>query len=247
MNVIAIIPARYASTRFPAKALAMLGGKPIIQHVYERVLASNLFNNIVVATDHAAITDAVQAFGGKAIMTSDKHQSGSDRIAEAAKHFPNARLILNVQGDEPLIDTNSLADLIRVFKQDETVQMASLMTPISDSAMLSNPNIVKVVTDVNGNALYFSRSCIPFNRDADVGIVYFRHIGVYAYRAETLARFVALPQSPLEKTEKLEQLRALENGISIRMVKTEYQGIGIDTPSDLKQMEELLYHREKKS
>jgi len=237
MNVIAIIPARYASTRFPAKALALLRGKPIIQHVYERVAASKQFNKIAVATDHPAIMDAVQAFGGKAIMTSSKHQSGSDRIAEAAKHFPGAELILNVQGDEPLIDPNSLAELIKVFENDNTIQMASLMTPISDPAMLSNPNIVKVVTDVSGNALYFSRSCIPFNRDGDESIDYFRHIGVYAYKTETLFQFVALPQSTLEKAEKLEQLRALENGISIRMVNTNYQGIGIDTPEDLALME----------
>lgn len=246
MNVIAMIPARYASTRFPAKALAMLGGKPIIQHVYERVLNSGLFNNVSVATDHDKIVDTVIGFGGNVIMTSEEHQSGTDRIAEALQYLPEAELIVNVQGDEPLIETEVLAKLIQAFKSP-VVQMASLMTPISDPNMLINPNVVKVVADNSNNALYFSRSCIPYNRDNIGGMIFYRHIGVYAYSREALWRFVRFPQSTLERIEKLEQLRALENGIPIRMVKTGYQGIGIDTPSDLKQMEELLYHREKKS
>jgi len=239
MNIVAIIPARYGSTRFPAKALALLQGKPIIQHVYERVLQSQLFTDVCVATDHPEIGAAVQRFGGKAIMTSDQHQSGSDRIAEALKSFPEAKLVVNVQGDEPLIETAPLASLLDVFS-DPQVQMASLMTAFSDPILLANPNIVKVVTDLQGNALYFSRSAIPFNRDQDSQLTYFRHIGVYAYTRETLLRFVDLKPSKLEQAEKLEQLRALENGIPIRMVKTAYQGIGIDTPEDLERMENLL-------
>jgi 3-deoxy-manno-octulosonate cytidylyltransferase (CMP-KDO synthetase) len=239
---IAIIPARYASTRFPAKALALLMGKPIIQHVYERVADSGLFNHVLVATDHADICNAVLAFGGKAVMTFEHHQSGSDRIAEAAQAFPEAQLILNVQGDEPLIDTASLKDLLAAFI-DPQVQMASLMTPMLEPAMLNNPNIVKVVTDSSFNALYFSRAAIPYNRDKDIACTSFHHIGVYAYRRETLLRFVTLPQSNLEQTEKLEQLRALEAGIPIRMLITDYQGIGIDTPEDLIQMESLLKHK----
>jgi 3-deoxy-manno-octulosonate cytidylyltransferase (CMP-KDO synthetase) len=236
INCIAIIPARYGSTRFPAKALALLKGKPVIQHVWQRVSDSGLFSKVIVATDHFAIADAVAEFGGIAVMTSDQHQSGSDRIAEAAEAFPDADLILNVQGDEPFIDTSSLADLIAAF-DDPTVQMASLMTPITDPAMIENHNIVKVVTDTRHNAIYFSRSPIPFNRDKGMPIEYFRHIGVYAYRREILYKFVSLPIGKLEQSEKLEQLRALENGISIRMVITDYQGIGIDTPEDLKQAE----------
>ncbi|PKN72662.1 MAG: 3-deoxy-manno-octulosonate cytidylyltransferase [Candidatus Cloacimonetes bacterium HGW-Cloacimonetes-3] len=232
LTSIAIIPARYASTRFPAKALALLAGKPIVQHVYERVTASGLFSRVLIATDHQAIIDAVLAFGGQAVMTSAHHQSGSDRIAEAAQAYPEAQLILNVQGDEPFIDTASLSDLISAFA-DPQVQMASLMTPILEPDMLNNPNIVKVVTDSLSNALYFSRSAIPCNRDKDITCTYYRHIGVYAYRPKTLFRFVALPPSKLEQTEKLEQLRALEAGIPIRMIVTDYQGIGIDTPEDL--------------
>ncbi|MDD2228374.1 MAG: 3-deoxy-manno-octulosonate cytidylyltransferase [Candidatus Cloacimonetes bacterium] len=239
LNAIAIIPARYASSRFPAKALALLGGKPIIQHVYERVWNSGLFYQVLVATDHKAIYDAVTAFGGKPVMTSEQHQSGSDRIAEAARMFPDASIIVNIQGDEPLIDTVSLASLVAAFA-DSDAQIASLMTPITDVNMLNNPNIVKVITDILSNALYFSRSPIPYNRDKDISCTYYRHIGVYAYRRETLLRFVALPPSRLELIEKLEQLRALEAGIPIRMIITDYQGIGIDTPEDLAQVESYL-------
>lgn len=235
---IAIIPARYASTRFPAKALALLQGLPIIQHVWQRVSASGLFSQVIVATDHPAIMQAVAAFGGTAVLTREDHQSGSDRIAEAANSFPEADLILNVQGDEPFIDTASLRDLIAVFAEKQ-VQMASLMTLITEPAMLDNPNIVKVVTDSSLNALYFSRSAIPFCRDKDVEVSFFRHIGVYAYRRETLYKFISLPEARLEQIEKLEQLRALENGIPIRMVSTSYQGVGIDTPEDLMRAEDF--------
>ena len=235
-NRIAIIPARYASTRFPAKALALLQGKPIIQHVYERVVASGLFAQVVVATDHPAIVTAVIAFNGLALTTSDKHQSGSDRIAEAISSFPAAQIVLNVQGDEPFIDTASLRDLLAAFNNPQ-VQMASLMTPVSDPGMLDNPNIVKVVTDARLQALYFSRSAIPFCRDKDIPVDYFRHIGVYAYRRETLLHYVSLAPGKLEQIEKLEQLRALENEIPIQMVLTEYQGVGIDTPEDLQAAE----------
>ncbi len=239
IHTLAVIPARYASTRFPAKALALLAGKPIIQHVYERVASSGLFSQTIVATDHEAIYSAVESFGGKVLMTSANHQSGSDRIAEAASAIPEAELIFNVQGDEPLIDISSLAALLQVFA-DPQVQMASLMTPITDVSMLNNPNIVKVVCNSMHNALYFSRSTIPYNRDNDARITYYRHIGVYAYRRSTLFRFVSLPPSSLEQCEKLEQLRALEAGIPIRMLITDYQGIGIDTPEDLRMVEAML-------
>jgi len=240
MKSVAIIPARYASTRFPAKALAVLGGKPMIQHVYERVEQSKLFDEVIVATDHDEIMQAVKAFGGKAVMTSDKHQSGSDRIAEVANKLKDVDLVFNIQGDEPLIDTDALKELQELF-YDPFVDMASLMTPIQDPEMLGNPNIVKVVTNVQGEALYFSRSCIPYDRDRDASTVYYRHIGVYAYRIDVLQEFVALEQGKLEQIEKLEQLRALENGIPIRMLITDYQGIGIDTPEDLARVEKEFF------
>lgn len=238
MKAIAVIPARYASTRFPVKALANLAGKPLIQHVYERVLASGLFTEVVVATDHNAIMDAVKAFHGKAMMTSDQHPSGSDRIAEVLKHYPDIDVIVNVQGDEPLITKQPLAELLQAFN-DPFVDMASLMTPITDPEMLNDPNIVKVVTNSQGDAIYFSRSCIPFNRD-NQDHTYYRHIGVYAYRPDVLEEFVSLPQGTLEQIEKLEQLRALEHDIPIRMVITDYQGLGVDTPEDLEKLEKLL-------
>ena len=239
IHTLAVIPARYASTRFPAKALALLAGKPIIQHVYERVASSGLFSQTIVATDHEAIYSSVESFGGRVLMTSANHQSGSDRIAEAASAIPEAELIFNIQGDEPLIDISSLAALLQMFT-DPQVQMASLMTPITDVAMLNNPNIVKVVCNSIHNALYFSRSSIPHNRDNDACITYYRHIGVYAYRRSTLFRFISLPPSSLEQCEKLEQLRAMEAGIPIRMLITDYQGIGIDTPEDLRMVEAML-------
>ncbi|MDD4310459.1 MAG: 3-deoxy-manno-octulosonate cytidylyltransferase [Candidatus Cloacimonetes bacterium] len=239
MNIIAVIPARYASTRFPAKALALLDGKPIIQHVYQRVLDSGLFTRVIVATDHVLIMEAVAAFGGESVITSQQHNSGSDRIAEAIAGFSEADIVFNVQGDEPFIDALALKNLVSAFA-DSKVQMASLMTPLTDTAMLSNPNIVKVVTDKSGKALYFSRSSIPFFRDNDIIPCYYRHIGVYAYRRETLLQFVSLDQGFLEQAEKLEQLRALENGIPIHMILTDYQGIGIDTPEDLLNAESYI-------
>ena len=239
MNIIALIPARYNSTRFPGKPLALLKGKPINQYVYERVANSGLFNTVCVATDNISILETVKSFGGKAVLTKESHPSGSDRIAEALQYFPQAELVFNVQGDEPLIEKEPLQKLISAF-EDRKVQMASLMTVIEDREMIYNPNIVKVVTDTQNYALYFSRSVIPFQRDSQIDLKYYRHIGVYAYSPECLHRFVYLSPSILERTEKLEQLRALENGIPIKMVETSYQGIGIDTPQDLKTIEKQL-------
>jgi 3-deoxy-manno-octulosonate cytidylyltransferase (CMP-KDO synthetase) len=239
MNIIALIPARYNSTRFPGKPLALLKGKPIIQQVYERVQNSGLFSTVCVATDNISILETVKSFGGISVLTKENHLSGSDRIAEALQHFPRAELVINVQGDEPLIDKETLQQLISAF-QDSRVQMASLMTVIEDREMIYNPNIVKVVTDKQNYALYFSRSVIPFNRDSQLDIKYYRHIGVYAYLPECLQQFVSLSPSILESIEKLEQLRALENGIPIKMIETAYQGIGIDTPADLEITEKLI-------
>ncbi len=240
--MIAIIPARFASTRFPGKPLALLHGKPVIQHVCERCLESRLLSAVYVATDDKRIMKAVECFGGKAIMTSKRHQSGTDRIAEAlaklGQTFAPETLILNVQGDEPLIDSKTISALLKQM-QKSNAAMGSLMTVITDPEMLDDPNTVKVITGKDGYAIYFSRSGIPFNRDKLPGVTYYRHIGVYAYRLDTLQQFVRIPVSRLEKIEKLEQLRALENGIPILMVQTTYQGLGIDTPSDLARIEAL--------
>lgn len=238
MKAAAIIPARLGSTRFPEKPLAMLGGKCLITRVWEAVVATELFDEVIVATDSKRILDVVLAAGGKAQMTSSEHPSGSDRVAEVASGL-EADIIVNVQGDEPFITEEVLKPLLDSFL-DDAVQMASLMTPILDAEQLDDPGIVKVVTDAAGKALYFSRSLIPFDRDGGSGYNYMRHIGVYAWRRETLLSFVSLGMGKLERVEKLEQLRALENGIAIRMVETDYQGIGIDTPEDLEKAERII-------
>ncbi|MCB5245106.1 MAG: 3-deoxy-manno-octulosonate cytidylyltransferase [Candidatus Cloacimonetes bacterium] len=238
MKAVAIIPARYESTRFPGKALAKLLNKPLIQWVWEAVNNSNLFDQVLVATDSILIIEAVDNFGGQAVLTRKEHQSGTDRIAEVAESL-DCDIIMNVQGDEPLINQKVLSPLLQVMK-DTSLPIASLMTPIKDFSLLSNPNLVKVVVDNDSNALYFSRSAIPFNRDNIPLVDYWQHIGVYAYRRNALMQLVKLPSGKLEQVEKLEQLRALENGIPIKLIKTEYNGIGVDTPEDLLILESLL-------
>ena len=237
MKAVAVIPARYGSSRFPGKPLVLLRGKPIIQHVYEQVKQSNLFEMVVIATDDVRIVDAVAKFKASVIMTSPDHQSGTDRCAEACDNLPiDFDIVVNIQGDEPFISAEPLTNLLATFNNPDT-QISSLMHPIEQD--IDNPNSVKVVCDLLGNALYFSRSAIPYNRDG-IDVTYFKHVGVYAFRKEALKKFVNLPPSKLEKTEKLEQLRLLENGFKIRMVKTQYRGIGIDTPEDLKKAEKLF-------
>ncbi len=238
MKTAAIIPARYESTRYPGKLMALILGIPIIRFIHDRIRSFCLFDTVIVATDSVVIFDEITSHGGRAMMTKKDHPSGSDRIAEVARQI-DAGVIVNVQGDEPMIDAHSLRGLLDLF-QDTTVQVASLMTALSDPAQLPDPNTVKVVTELNGNALYFSRSPIPYVRDDDFNPPFLRHIGVYAYRRETLLQMVSLPPSPLEATEKLEQLRLLQNGIPIRMLMTDYQGIGIDTPEDLKAVRKML-------
>jgi 3-deoxy-manno-octulosonate cytidylyltransferase (CMP-KDO synthetase) len=238
MKAVAIIPARYESTRFPGKALAKLLNKPLIQWVWEAVNNAELFDQVLVATDSILIIEAVDNFGGQAVLTRKEHQSGTDRIAEVAESL-DCDIIMNVQGDEPLINQKVLSPLLQVMK-DTSLPIASLMTPIKDFSLLSNPNLVKVVVDNDSNALYFSRSAIPFNRDNIPLVDYWQHIGVYAYRRNALMQLVKLPSGKLEQVEKLEQLRALENGIPIKLIKTEYNGIGVDTPEDLLILESLL-------
>lgn len=237
MSVVAVIPARWASTRFEGKVLADINGKPMIQHVYERLLQAKQVDRVLIACDEEHVRQSVASFGGEAIMTAKDHPSGSDRIAEAVKNI-DADIVVNVQGDEPLIDPQVIDDLTTVFQDDECV-MATAIKSITDDADLNNPNIVKVVVDVHGNALYFSRSAIPFNRDG-VKAEYHRHLGIYAYRKDFLLKFVQWPESTLELTERLEQLRVLENGHKIKTIKTEMETIGVDTPEDLELVKRKL-------
>ena len=238
-----IIPARYASTRFPGKPLALLAGKPMIRHVYEKAAASSA-DRVVVATDDRRIADAVSAFGGEAVMTAEDHPSGTDRIAEALRKVGgNYDVVVNVQGDEPLIPTSVIDELIGVMKSHPELPMATVAVPGSRETMTENN--VKVVFGADGNALYFSRSMIPFLRRGGVECGVWLHWGIYAYRRETLERFVALPPGKLENAEKLEQLRALENGISIHVLTSELQSIGVDTPEDLAAAEARLEELER--
>ncbi|NUY79722.1 3-deoxy-manno-octulosonate cytidylyltransferase [Flavobacterium sp. MAH-1] len=241
MKIIAVIPARYASTRFPAKLMQDLGGKTVIRRTYEAAVATHLFDDVFVVTDSEIIKDEIVSNGGKAIMSIKEHESGSDRIAEAVADI-DCDIVINVQGDEPFINAEPLAEVIEVFKNDpgRQIDLASLMIEITDWDDINNPNIVKVVTDQSGFALYFSRSVIPFPRDKDAGAKYFRHIGIYAFRKQAILDFAALPMKSLEATEKLEQLRYLEFGKRIRMVETAHAGIGIDTEEDLEKARKLL-------
>jgi 3-deoxy-manno-octulosonate cytidylyltransferase (CMP-KDO synthetase) len=237
MNIVAVIPARYAASRFPGKLMQMLGNKPVIRHVYVNVKKTGLFNDVFVVTDSDIIYKEITKNGGKAMMSKKEHESGSDRIAEAIAGM-NVDIIVNVQGDEPFIKKEPLEKLVRLF-DDPDVQVASLMRKISKEEA-ENPNNVKVVTDSSDYALYFSRSILPFQRDLVSAVDYFLHVGVYGYKKDALMKFTHWPQSKLEKTEKLEQLRYLENGIKIKMAETEYNSIAIDTPEDLEKAKELI-------
>ena len=241
MKIIAVIPARYASTRFPAKLMQDLGGKTVILRTYEAALNTHLFDEVFVVTDSDLIFDEISRHGGKAIKSIKEHESGSDRIAEAVANL-DVDLVLNVQGDEPFIDTASLAKLIAVFKKDseKQVDLASLMREITNKDDINNPNNVKVVVDQNEFALYFSRSVIPYPREQHVGVRYMQHIGVYAFRKQALLDFYSLPMKSLEASEKLEQLRYLEFGKRIKMIETTHVGIGIDTPEDLEKARAML-------
>ncbi|MDY0380907.1 MAG: 3-deoxy-manno-octulosonate cytidylyltransferase [Candidatus Cloacimonadaceae bacterium] len=235
----AVIPARYASSRFPGKPLAVLAGKPMIQHVWERVIRSQLFDDVIIATDDLKISSVAQNFGAVVMLTDSSLPSGTDRVAAVAEYLEEDSVILNVQGDEPLISLEALKTLLKAF-EDEEVMIASLMTPFENEEDILNPNMVKVVTDSKQNAIYFSRSPIPYNRDSSPDCRYFRHIGIYGFRYAALMHFVKLPPGKLEAIEKLEQLRALENGIPIRMLSTDYQGIGIDTPEDMEKVSQTI-------
>ncbi|MBP6551589.1 MAG: 3-deoxy-manno-octulosonate cytidylyltransferase [Flavobacterium sp.] len=241
MKIIAVIPARYASTRFHAKLMEDLGGKTVILRTYEAAKKSNLFDDVFVVTDSDLIYKEITSNGGKAIMSIKEHESGSDRIAEAVENM-DVDIVVNVQGDEPFIDTAALEKLIEVYKNDteKKVDLASLMCEIKEVAEINNPNNVKVVVNQDGFALYFSRSIIPYPREANVGVRYMKHIGIYAFRKQALMDFYNLPMKSLEASEKLEQLRYLEFGKSIKMVETFHIGIGIDTKEDLEKARKLM-------
>jgi len=241
MKIIAVIPARYASTRFPAKLMQDLGGKTVILRTYEAAINTRLFDDVFVVTDSDLIFDEIVSNGGKAIRSIKEHESGSDRIAEAVENLA-VDIVVNVQGDEPFIDAEPLAKVIEVFKNDTTnqVDLASLMREIKNEDEINNPNNVKVVVDQNGFALYFSRSVIPYPREKEVGVRYMQHIGIYAFRKQALLDFYSLPMKSLEASEKLEQLRYLEFGKRIKMIETTHVGIGIDTIEDLEKARKMI-------
>jgi 3-deoxy-manno-octulosonate cytidylyltransferase (CMP-KDO synthetase) len=247
MKITAVIPARYASVRFPGKALAEIDGRPMIQHVYQRTSQSKLVDRVIVATDDSRIVDVVSAFGGEVVMTSASHETGTDRLAEVAAGL-DSDLIVNVQGDEPLIDPAIIDLALQPFLEVDDLLMSTVKTRIKCLHDFLSPNVVKVVTDHCGNALYFSRSPLPFFRDKwkDLKdesfccgkLLCYKHIGLYVYRRDFLLKFAAMPATFLEISEKLEQLRALENGVKIRVIETEFELIGVDTPDDLLKVQE---------
>ena len=238
MKCIAIIPARYAATRFPGKLMTALKDKTVIRHTYDATVATRLFAEVIVATDSDIIFKEIITNGGKAVMTFGNHESGTDRIAEAAKDL-EADVIVNVQGDTPFIKREPLEKLLQQF-EDAAVQVGSLIQVLNEEALIADTNYVKVCIDKKGNALFFSRSIIPYPRNKTIPITYYEHIGVYAFRKKALIDFTTWPVSPLEDAEKVECLRYLENGVPIRMVVTDFMGVEIDTPEDLERAKKLL-------
>ena len=250
-KILGVIPARYASSRFPGKALAPIGSKTMLQHVYERVSLARYLTNVIIATDDQRIYEEARRFGGTVRMTRPDHLSGTDRVAEVAS-AETAEWVVNIQGDEPLIDPGAIDAAILPLLDEPSIPMGTLKKRIEDAREIDDPNVVKVVTDRLGNAIYFSRSTIPYTRDKARGkrqkakgktedeLVHYKHIGLYVYQRDFLLRYPEMPVGPLEKAERLEQLRALENGHQIRVVETEYESIGVDTPEDLERVAKLF-------
>ncbi|MDF0720224.1 3-deoxy-manno-octulosonate cytidylyltransferase [Kaistella sp. PBT33-4] len=240
MKIIAVIPARYEASRFPGKLMQLLGDKTVISTTYRNVISTGLFDEVFVATDSEIIFDEIARIGGKAVMTGT-HETGSDRIAEAVQNI-NCDIVVNVQGDEPFLKLEPLTQLINVFKYDveHRISLASLKIKLSEKEDVENPNNVKVITDLNGFAMYFSRSVIPYSRDESYATEYFKHIGVYAFRKSALLKFASLPMSPLESAEKIECIRYLEHGMKIKMIETDFVGVGIDVPEDLEKAKLIL-------
>ncbi|MGA2211947.1 MAG: 3-deoxy-manno-octulosonate cytidylyltransferase [Bryobacteraceae bacterium] len=237
-RILGVIPARFASSRFPGKSLAILAGKPMLQHVYERASQARYLSKLIVATDDERIYKAARSFGAAVVMTRADHLSGTDRVAEAASGDP-ANVIVNIQGDEPLIDPSAIDAATLALLDDPDVSMTTLKKAIEDPREVQDPNVVKVVTNLAGDAIYFSRCPIPFMRDDSAG-VHYKHLGLYVYRRDFLLAYSGLPVGPLERSERLEQLRALENGHRVRVVETEYESLGVDTPEDLERVSALF-------
>lgn len=233
-----MIPARYGATRFPAKLMQLLGSKTVIRHTYDATLATGLFDEVVVVTDSEIIFNEITSHGGKAVMSKKEHESGSDRIAEAAADM-EVDIIVNVQGDTPFVKREPLEKLLNQFN-DPTVQVASMMQVLTKQEEIDDPNFVKVAVDKKMNALFFSRSVIPYPRDKQFPTTYYEHIGVYAFRKQALLDFTNWPMTPLEAAEKVECLRYLENGVPMRMIVVDYMGVEIDTPEDLSKAAKLL-------
>ncbi len=240
-NVLVVVPARYASVRFPGKPLAQIAGRPMIQHVVERLREAAGGSRVIVATEDQRIKGAVTSFGAEAILTRADHRTGTDRVAEVAVHIP-ADIYVNVQGDEPLIDPASVDAVIQALTGDDSMQIATPCAPITKPNDIMDPNVVKVVRDFDGNALYFSRAPIPWVRDtgAKVAAEHWKHIGLYGYRRDALLEFPTLPPGELERVEQLEQLRWLENGFHIGVVETDYEGVSVDVPADIERVEKIL-------
>ena len=239
MKTIGVIPARFNSTRFPGKVLANLWGKPIIQHVYEKAKEAKKLDEIIIATDNERVFKVAKKFGAEVVMTSKEHLTGTDRVSEIAENI-SAEIIINIQADAPLIDPLTINKLTEVLSNAPDLVMATLMKKIEKKEELHNPNVVKVVTDSQGFALYFSRSPIPYSKSS---LISYKHIGAYGYRRDFLLAFVQLPRSPLEKMENLEQLRVLENGYKIKMIETDYDMIEVDTEEDLRTIKEKFSSR----
>lgn len=240
MKTYAVIPSRYASSRFPGKPLTKIGGVTMIERVYTQASKAKLLAGVTVATDDQRIFDAVRAFGGSVVMTRNDHQTGTDRLAEVALAHPEMDIIVNVQGDEPLIDPSTIDSAVEPLLNDSAVQMSTIAAPITDEKEINSDTVVKVVLDANGFALYFSRQPIPFYRDPITVKEYLAHVGLYVYRRDVLLQLSKLPQAPLERAESLEQLRALENGIRIKVVTGRYRSIAVDKPADLAAVEAAL-------
>jgi 3-deoxy-D-manno-octulosonate cytidylyltransferase len=243
-NVLAVIPARYASARLPGKPLAMIAGKPMIQHVFERVKKCETVSRVVVATDDQRIVAAVDAFGGEAVLTRADHLTGTDRVAEVAAHI-QAEIYVNVQGDEPLVDPGTVDAVVAAMLEDDSIQIGTPCSAITRQADIMDPNVTKVVRDFEGNGLYFSHAPIPWVRDTGdtVTAQHWKHIGIYAFRRDVLLEIPTLPPGELERVEKLEQLRWLENGFHIRVVETDYDAVSVDVPADIDRVERILKER----
>lgn len=241
MKVLCVIPARYASTRLPGKPLLDIAGKPMICRVYDRAVQAKCVSETIVATDDERIITVVESNGGKAMMTKSDHSTGTDRLAEVAEAFPDVDLIINVQGDEPLIEPSIIDELVAVFETDSELKMATVKTLITDREEIENPNNVKVITDKANYALYFSRSVLPYPRNE--GCLVYKHIGIYAYKRDFLLTYAKMEPTPLEQSESLEQLRALENGYRIKVIESATKFVGVDTAEDLDKVNEI-YKRE---